>query len=130
MTSGQHLACAESTELWAFAAGDLTDSRLEQLAKHVEHCESCGIILDSPSQHDQSGLVAELRAIRHRPTAFDSRSKGRRCEALENLVEAVCDAVGSTTMPASFDSGKRLANKLKEGPVRLGRFQLESELGV
>jgi serine/threonine protein kinase len=130
MTSDQHLACPESTELWAFAAGDLTDSRLEQLAKHVEHCESCGIIIDSPSQHSPSSLVAELRAIRHGPTALESRRKGHRCEVPENLVEAACDAVGSSAMPASFDSGKRLANKLKEGPVRLGRFQLESELGV
>lgn len=130
MTSDQHLACPESAELWAFAAGDLTDSRLEQLAKHVEHCESCGIIIDSPSQHSPSGLVGELRAIRHRPTALESRRKGYRREVLENLVEAACDAVGSSTMPASFDSGKRLANQLKEGPVRLGRFQLESELGV
>ena len=118
MTSEQHLACPESTELWAFAAGDLTDSRLEQLAKHVEHCESCGIIVDSPSQHCQFGLVAELRAIRHRPTALESRRKGHRFEVLENLVEAACDAVGSSTMPASFDSGKRLANKLKESETR------------
>jgi len=130
MTSDQHLACPESTELWAFAAGDLTDSRLEQLAKHVEHCESCGIIIDSLSQHSQSGLVAELRAIQHRPSALESRRKGHRCEVPESLVEAACEAVGSSMMPASFDSGKRLANKLKEGPVRLGRFQLESELGV
>ena len=41
-----------------------------------------------------------------------------------------CEAAGPSSIPASFDSGKRLANSLKNGPVRLGRFELKSELGV
>ena len=49
---------------------------------------------------------------------------------LETLIKAASNAMDASALPVSFDSGKRLANKLKVGPVQLGRFQLECELGV
>lgn len=130
MPSDQITPCPESAELWAFAAGDLADARLEQLARHVDQCELCGTVVDAPSKHSDSGLVAELRAMKLHATDLESGRLGSRSVVLESLIQAACNAADAPAMPASFDSGKRLANKLKAGPVRLGRFQLESELGV
>lgn len=130
MPSDQKSPCPESAELWAFAVGDLADARLEHLAQHVDQCELCGRVLDAPSEHSDWGLVAELRAMNLQVTDFESETPAGRSVALEPLIKAACNAVDASAMPASFDSGKRLANKLRVGPVRLGRFQLESELGV
>jgi eukaryotic-like serine/threonine-protein kinase len=130
MPGAQISPCPELAELWAFAVGDLADARLEQLAKHVDQCELCGDVVDGPSKHRDSGLVAELRAIKVQATDLESETPGRHSAVLQALIEAACNVVDASAMPVCFDSGRRLANKLKAGPVRLGRFQLESELGV
>ncbi len=130
MPSEQNVPCPESAELRAFAVGDVSDVRLEYLANHVDQCEACGIVVDASSKHSDSGLVAELRAMKVQSSDLEVEGE-RHCNVvLDTLIKAACNAVNTSARPASFDSGKRLANMLKDGPVRLGRFQLESELGV
>ena len=60
----QNTPCPELAELTAFANGDLTDAKLEHLAKHLDQCESCGMIVDATTKLDDSELVAELRALK------------------------------------------------------------------
>ncbi|QEG23124.1 protein kinase domain-containing protein [Mariniblastus fucicola] len=125
--------CPDSDELGAFAIGNVPESRLSQLAQHVEQCVACGVAIDAASSQDDSGLVAELQSmnLQSSHTSKSCNSKGRQAfEIPSQLLEAAREAADSASTPASFDSGRRLANKLQDGPVRLGRFELHSELGV
>jgi len=124
------MRCPESSELAAFADGNLVDSRLEQLATHIDQCESCGVLVDRISEHDDSDLIAELRTLKFQSTDLNAGNSRHGGLVPEGLLQAAFNAAGQLSPPVSFDSGKRLANRLKNGPVRLGRFELKSELGV
>ncbi|MEM7316699.1 MAG: protein kinase, partial [Planctomycetota bacterium] len=76
-----------------------------------------------------SGLVAELRTLNVRATDLNLRGNEHGIEVPQFLVQAACDAADFTSTPVSFDAGRRLANRLKDGPCHLGRFELLSELG-
>jgi serine/threonine protein kinase len=130
MTCDQNTPCPDPIELKAFAVGDLTDLRIEQLAAHIDACNSCGIVVDDVSKHHESGLVAELRLMNIPSTDPQLENDGRRFEVPETLLQSARDAADLSSIPVSFDAGRRLANKLENGPVRLGRFELRSELGV
>lgn len=127
---GFNAPCPTLGDLAAFAVGDVTDSRLEQLATHIEVCELCGVIVDRVSAEDSSSLVTELQSMKVQPVDLKVGSEAHCTAIPETLLQAACNAVDSATIPVSFDSGKRLANKLKEGPVRLGRYELKSKLGA
>ena len=130
MTNDQATNCPDQTELGAFAVGDLSDARLEQLAQHIDECKSCGIEVDNVSELHGSGLIAELRSLNVQSTDLKIENERRGFEVPEKLLKAACDAAELSSIPVSFDAGRRLANKLENGPVRLGRFELRSELGV
>ena len=130
MMSSQNTPCPELAELTSFANGDLTEAKLEHLAKHIDHCESCGMIVDATTKMDDSELVAELRALKVQAAELDSTNERHSNLVPMQLLKAARDAIDPLSLPVSFDSGKRLANRLKSGPVRLGRFELLSELGV
>jgi len=122
MTSNQEqeIPCPDRFELDAFAAGDLANSRLEQMAEHIDACQACGVVVDSLSGRQDSGLVAELRSMDIQPTDLGSENSSHDYEVPETLFRAACSAAAAPTAPASFDAGRRLANRLENGPVRLG----------
>ena len=135
MMNNHTSGCPDRNELSAFAVGDVSDWRLAQLAEHIEECDACGVALDVVSMQEDSGLVAELQNIKRNSPELQSTRLQRETEKIqrdipEELLKAACETAERSSMPASFDSGRRLANKLKNGPVRLGRFELISELGV
>lgn len=123
-------ACPNQKELRAFAVGDLDDERLEQLALHLVDCAMCGTVVDEFSMHPHSGLVADLRTINIPSADLDRSLDSQGFKVPETLLQAVFDATDPASIPVSFDPGRRLANRLANGPVRLGRFELQSVLGA
>lgn len=118
-------------ELQAFVAGDLTDDLFELLAAHIEDCQSCGEFIDDFSKNSESELVTELRSFNFSSANLESLNQTAiNVDVPENLIKSACASVDPASMPVSFDAGRRLAKTLKNGPVRLGRFELRSELGV
>lgn len=96
-------SCPSEDDLRAFAIGDLDDVRLERLSIHISDCGSC-----------ESALAA-----------LDGLEDG----LLSGL--SLVSAVESVPCPVSvdLDPGRAYANRLANGPVRIGRFELRSELG-
>ncbi len=118
--------CPSADELQAFAIGDVPEGRLELLAEHVETCRACAASL-AGLDHHQDELVSGLARLPGRAPAGD-------VEVPEELV-----AVARSARPArahgpapelTVDPGRRIARCLADGPVRLGRFELQEELGV
>jgi serine/threonine protein kinase len=130
MMPNQNTPCPELADLTAFANGDLTDAKLDRMADHIDQCESCGTIIDTTTKLDDSELVAELRALKVQAADLNTTNERHSQLVPIQLLKAARDAIDPLSFPVSLDSGKRLANKLKSGPVRLGRFELLSELGV
>jgi hypothetical protein len=95
-------SCPSEDSLRAFAIGDLSGDSLERLATHVAACETCESAL-AAFDDLEDGLISEL-----------SRISGQ-----------------TSSCPASvdLDPGRAYANRLAEGPVHIGRFELKSELG-
>jgi serine/threonine protein kinase len=131
--------CPELSELRAFAQGEVSEERLEQLADHIAACEACGERVDHCSKQLQPGLLTELRGLQGAnwgestcETPLDSIEPDPGVP--KQLVLAACHVARDwpdSSYPRSFrlDSGQRLAKDLKHGPVQLGRFELQSELG-
>ena len=130
MTTNQSSSCPSRDDLEAFVAGELGYPRMDELARHFEVCDSCGSTIDDFARNHNSELEAELRALNLRSTDLAAESQKHGVNVPEALYQAACNAVHHSSVPASFDAGRRLANRLKDGPCRLGRFELKSELGV
>ena len=130
MTRQHNTTCPNQKELLDFAVGDLDDERLEQLAVHLDDCELCGMVVDEFSMPPNSGLVADLRSINIQSNDLGKRMDSPIFEVPETLLRAAFDATDLNSIPVSFDPGRRLANRLANGPVRLGRFELKSVLGA
>lgn len=130
MTTDPHTSCPMPLELQAFSVGDLADSQFEKIANHISECEACGVIVDEITKKHGSGILADLRSMENPSSNLKKGKETDGPEIPDTLLKAACDAIGSPGIPVSFDVGKRLANKLKLGDCRLGRFDLISELGV
>src|SRR5215204_5751112 len=104
--------CPSPEELHAFAVGDLPDADIDRVAGHVLDCELCDRALGS-LDGTADGLLRSLNGL----GASDPPLP-------ETLLRAARGA------DVSLDSGRRLARMLGEGGCRLGRFELEAELGV
>lgn len=130
MTDETRVNCPDLNELSAFSIGNVSEARLNELAIHVEQCSLCGVALDAVCTREDSGLVAELQTMNLQSTNQKSGATHVPAEVPTKLLKAACEAVDSSSIPSSFDSGRRLAKQLESGPVRLGRFELQSELGV
>src|SRR5215475_6670354 len=94
--------CPSPEELRAFAVGNLGDTDIDRIAGHVLDCEPCDRALRSLDGMTD-GLLRSLNGF----TDADARPPAPPPEAL-----------------------LRLARMLGEGACRLGRFELEAELGV
>ncbi|QDT98724.1 protein kinase domain-containing protein [Gimesia aquarii] len=119
--------CPRADELKAFAVGDLPEAKLEKIAAHVTDCQHCDSSLQNLDEY-ADGLVTELKFLNA------DRAEDQTLNVPQKLVE-VARSVGyqyedGECSDVLLDSGHRLARKLAEGPCRLGRFELEAELGV
>ena len=130
MTPEQYANCPSQIELREFAIGNVPDLQFEELANHVTECKRCGIQVDKATKQHESGLVAELRSLSTDTSALHTENVDRVPDIPETLLKLARDAKDLSSAPVSFDVGKRLAKKLREGSCRLGRFELKSELGT
>jgi hypothetical protein len=119
--------CPNDTALRAFAVGDVGESELDVIASHVSQCPRCDTVLQDLDKY-ADGLVTELYGLN------PSEVKAGRTEVPGQLLEVARSTrqQGSSESQSdvALDPGRRLARKLAEGPCRLGRFELEAELGV
>jgi len=113
--------CPEPEALRAFAIGAVGGADWESIASHLDACASC---LDRLQGLDGSTdvLVERLRELP--PTPADPSA---RDESYARAVVATTTASGPHVVA---DAGRDLARRLLDGPVRLDRFELQSELGV
>jgi tRNA A-37 threonylcarbamoyl transferase component Bud32 len=117
--------CPSPAELRAFAVGDLGDVDIDRIAAHVRDCEPCDRALRSLDK-TKDGLLSRLGGFRP-----DAPFSGVLPEALLRAARSAGRSPGGDPCPdVSLDSGRRLARMLGEGACRLGRFELEAELGV
>jgi tRNA A-37 threonylcarbamoyl transferase component Bud32 len=119
------LPCPSPAELRAFAVGDLGDADIDRIAGHVLECDPCDRALRSLDGMTD-GLLRSLNG-------FNSEAQVA-APLLEALLQVARIAGRSSCddpcADVSLDSGRRLARMLGEGACRLGRFELEAELGV
>jgi tRNA A-37 threonylcarbamoyl transferase component Bud32 len=119
------LRCPSPAELRAFAVGAVGEVDLDRIAGHVLTCEPCDRALRSLDGmadgllRSLSGLSPAAQPAAPLPEALlrVARSAGR-------------SPCGDPCADVSLDSGRRLARMLGEGACRLGRFELEAELGI
>jgi serine/threonine protein kinase len=125
-------ACPNEQELRAFALGDLPEGRLQEIADHLSQCARCDAGLQELDQY-ADGLLVDLSQLDEAQLHDDSREGGHAAVPQRLLGVAMSVAAGDSgrkPRDVSLDPGRRLANKLADGPCRLGRFELEAELGV
>jgi hypothetical protein len=119
--------CPNVDDLKAFAVGDLPGGKLEEIAAHVAQCPRCDASLQA-LDHYADGLLTDLHQFQGGP------SEATGAGVPEGLVHVALGAAAADSQAkqadVSIDPGRRLARKLAEGPCRLGRFELEAELGV
>jgi eukaryotic-like serine/threonine-protein kinase len=116
--------CPSPAELSAFAVGDLSDEDIDRIADHVLGCEPCDQALWS-LDGATDGLVRSLAGLTPEPQPSHPLP-----EPLLRLARGAWRSPGDSRPDVPLDSGRRLAQMLGEGACRLGRFELEAELGV
>jgi serine/threonine protein kinase len=117
--------CPSPAELSAFAVGDLVDADIDRISAHVLDCEPCDRALRSLDTM-ADGLLRRLDGFRP-----DARFAVPLPEALLRAARSAGRLPGGDSSPdMALDSGRRFARMLGEGACRLGRFELEAELGV
>jgi tRNA A-37 threonylcarbamoyl transferase component Bud32 len=117
--------CPSPAELRAFAMGDLGDAEIDRIASHVLDCGPCDHALRSLDGLTD-GLLRRLNGF----TAEALRAAPLPEKLLRVARSAGHSSGGDACADVSLDSGSRLARLLREGTCRLGRFELEAELGV
>src|SRR5437879_1822226 len=118
--------CPRVDELKAFAVGDLCGSAFDAIAAHVERCHDCEALLQAFDDH-ADGLVAGLRDLKDSSEAECVVPPEELMTAARRM--AVLTSNG-TTSEISIDSGRRYAQQLAAGNCRLGKFELQAELGA
>ncbi len=117
--------CPSPTELRAFAVGELGELDIDCIAGHVLHCEACDRALWSLDEM-ADGLLQCLSGF-----SPDAHLSAPVPEALLRVARSAGrSSCGGSPADVSLDSGRRLARMLGEGACRLGRFELEAELGI
>lgn len=114
--------CPEDHELRNFSLGNLASARLERLAHHVLQCGACDEKLRAWDEQADP-LVSELRRL-----DASAAAPGAVPPILQNGGAA---PVGPSDASAiAVDCGRRLARLVADGPCRLGKFELQAQLGV
>jgi tRNA A-37 threonylcarbamoyl transferase component Bud32 len=117
--------CPSQAELLAFAVGDLGSTDVDRIAGHVLDCEPCERALRSLDGLTDE-LLRKLNGINR-----DGEPSPALPETLLHVARAAGrSSGGGSSTDVALDSGRHLARMLGEGACRLGRFELEAELGV
>jgi hypothetical protein len=115
--------CPPTTELKAFAVGDLPTDTVDRIEQHLGGCEHCQAALQEFDSY-RDRLLADL-------TVPPGNGSAAVPEAvLASATAAVRAAGAGRSCEPALDSGKHFARLLEDGPCRLGRFELLAELGV
>jgi hypothetical protein len=119
--------CPLPAELQAFALGVLSDRDIDRIAEHVVDCAACD---DALRRLDgvTDGLLKSLSGFG--PSASLPPGAAVSATLLRVARNAGRESNGETGSSVSLDTGRRLARRLEVGECRLGRFELEAELGV
>jgi tRNA A-37 threonylcarbamoyl transferase component Bud32 len=118
--------CPSPAELRAFAVGNLGDGDIERIADHVLDCAPCERALRS-LDGVTDGLLRSLEGLQ----GADGPTADTLPEALLHVARSAGrSSCGEPHPDVALDSGRRLARMLGEGSCRLGRFELQAELGV
>src|SRR5262245_31622066 len=116
--------CPTHEELQAFCLGDLAGPAFERVARHVSACPDCDATLRLWDEQSDE-LVTELRrleTVRGTSRAIPSQ--------LANLASGTAKRfLQSEAGDVVADPGRRFARLVANGPCRLGKFYLNSQLG-
>jgi hypothetical protein len=119
-------SCPGAGELEAFAIGNLPGPEFSRLADHVVTCKTCEAQLQSFDDRFD-GLLTGLRHL-------NESEKNGDFALPDELVKVAQQAHGKHAPEASaevsLDSGRRYARQLAAGSCRLGKFELQAELGA
>ena len=120
--------CPKQDELQEFAIGKIAGAQWDTLASHIEACPTCQHQLEILDGSNDV-LVTQLHQFDKRsPTAETGATGGDEPWAGAVLELTSVGRRAGSQIPG--DAGRDLARRLREGPVRLDRFELRSELGV
>ena len=117
-------ACPKEDELRAFSVGALPAQRVEILAEHLHNCPKCHQALEELDDY-VDGFVSDLtgldvnRSVSEVVVPPDVHANAR--------IATLSSGITSSNM--NLDPGKRYARMLMHGACKLGRFELQSELG-
>ena len=124
-------SCPTTEELRDFALGTLPGAILERMAHHVLECPQCDAVLHALDEHSD-GLVTDLRQLESGSGAVtilppEVMLAARR--AAERHAPTDSREI-SDSQQITIDPGRRFARIVANGPCRLGKFELRSQLGV
>jgi serine/threonine protein kinase len=106
-------ACPSPTQLAEFVVGNLSRAVLARVAEHVEHCAACETILRTLDDRTDP-LLARLRQ--------SGQGDGSTIDLVPQQLVAAARAARHECGPGAWLS--------RTGPRRLGKFELEEELGI
>src|SRR5947209_1605925 len=119
-------SCPSADELQAFAVGNLSEITLARIAGNLETCQRCEVLLPA-FDAAADGLLAGLSRLNGMEPQAD-------VELPEELVTAARQAAqapaNGKSADVSLDCGRRYARQLAAGACRLGKFELQAELGT
>ena len=122
--------CPGQDLLRDFAVGRMACAGWDSIASHVEDCPDCQSRLEhfDPAGDDLVDRLTHLRAGANGQTGAEPDLGGD--ERWREAVRDLASKAGPDPQSVSADAGRELARRLLDGPVRLDRFELRSELGV
>jgi serine/threonine protein kinase len=114
--------CPRDDVLREFALGRTDLRQGNAIAEHVETCPAClGRLEELDASQDE--LIEQLQRLDTMATVVH-RSQEPWAEAVLSY------AAAPAGVQVAVDAGRDLARRLREGPVRVDRFELRAELGV
>ena len=111
--------CPDSQRLKSFAVGNVTGSAFGKIADHVATCPNCDASLQALNGI-ADGLVTDLKCLQ----------QDDACRAETVPQQLATTARLAMVRDIGIDPGRSFARRLADGPCRLGKFELEAELGV
>jgi eukaryotic-like serine/threonine-protein kinase len=117
-------ACPSAEELSAFAVGNVSGATLAQIAGHIADCRACAERLET-FDHAADRLIAHLTHLK-----ITSNQNHISPEILTIAREAIAGTANGAVADISIDPGRRYSRQLAAGTCRLGKFELQAELGA
>lgn len=117
--------CPDPAALRAFALGMTGEADWDAVASHLDACPGCAERLQ--------GFDGSTEALIDRLSSLESAGAARAESDESDYARAVIERAaedGDAHSRVAADAGRDLARRLLDGPVRLDRFELLSELGV